>query len=132
MDEFLKYWPLAALVLTAFASFVWFTVVRLINHVDELDKAVHGPDGPVALNRGQLEAMKINYLLRADFNTEMDRVSSAIDRMRLEGIARETRILDSVERINTNNKDESRQIREDISGVHQRIDRLVSARREPD
>lgn len=129
MDEFFKWWPVIAMVVAGLTAFVWFIVRRLIDAVDKLDEQVMGPDGPVAWNRVQIEAVKVNYLTRAEFNSEMEKVSTAIDRMRLEGIGRETRILESVERINTSNREQTERLREaiktDIGGVHTRIDRLI-------
>lgn len=98
---------------TAVSGFAWWTFNRLVKRVDDS-----------VANIALIRALLPSYVLEADADVEIGKVTHAIETMRVEGIAREARILEAVRDVGKNSTQENTQLRSEITGVHQRIDRI--------
>lgn len=83
-------------------------------------KAVDGHGESIA----KLQADQAKFVQREVHDVANAQIAAIIERMRIEGHAREERILEAIERSREQNAVDTRALRGELSGVHQRIDRL--------
>lgn len=98
---------------TVVLAVISFAARRFLRQVDQ-----HGTD--IASLRDQLGS-KVSRDTHDVANAE---IAALVERMRNEANARETRILSAIERARDENSRENRDIRREVSVMHQRIDRI--------
>jgi cell division protein FtsB len=103
-----------------FASFVFavlaWLIRRFIQTVDKHDVALYGESG--------LFRLLALYVKRDDHDVANAELAAQMEKMRLEGMQREGRILEAIEREGNSSTAENRILRADFSKLHDRIDRL--------
>src|SRR5512147_1774803 len=108
-------WLTVALFLvSAVGAVVAWLLRRFIQRVDKHEAALYGEDGVFRL--------LAQYVKREDHDVANAELAAHMEKMRLEGMQREGRILEAIERQGDQATAENRIVRSDISKLHDRID----------
>lgn len=99
-----------------------FWLTRFIRTVDKHDDAIYGDKG--------LFRLLALYVKREDHDVANAELAAQIEKMRMEGIQREGRIIDAIEKQGDASTQENRILRADVGKLHDRIDRLRDQRRQ--
>ncbi len=107
----------------------WFGYLlkRFIGMQDTLTEAMFYPHGPIAQIKTEITGIhqQLPTFVKADkLELTERRLHDSIEAMRREGDTRESRILEAVGIANDSNKADNERVRTEITGVHNRIDRL--------
>jgi hypothetical protein len=89
---------------------------RFIGKVDQIDAAIYGDAG--------LFRLLAAYVKREDHDVANAELAAQMEKMRLEAIQREGRIIEAIERQGDTTTQENRILRTDLGKLHDRIDRL--------
>lgn len=107
---------IALFLLSIVLAVVGFLLTRFINKVDKLEQAIYGEAG--------LFRQLGLYVKREVHDVANAELAAQIEKMRLEGIQRESRIVEAIERQGDRATDENRITRADVAKLHERIDRI--------
>jgi hypothetical protein len=109
----------------------WYLIQRFIRAVDKLHEAVHGPDGVVAKLRADLVQTRGQFgtfQLRTEADLQQAELKELLEAMRREALAREDRVLAALRDTAATMHVDIRAVREEVSKVHSRVDRVVDRR----
>lgn len=110
----------ALFLMSAVGAVVAWLLRRFIQRVDKHEEAIYGNHG--------LFGLLALYVKREDHDVANAELAAHMEKMRLEGIQREGRIIDAIERQGDQTTAENRIVRADIAKMHERIDRLRDRR----
>ena len=108
-------------LMTVTLAAVGFLLKRFISRVDKHDEALYGEKGVFQLLQ--------NYVKREDHDVANAELAAHMDKMRLEGIQREGRIIDAIERADDRATRDNVHLRSDVVKLHERIDRIRDSQR---
>lgn len=105
-------------------------VRRYIQTVETLRGYILNPTGPVRVVQDSVAELRLKlassgFVTAGDIDVQVRDLSSLIERNRVEAMAREERILASINAAREANTAENRDLRTEITGTHRRIDALV-------
>jgi cell division protein FtsB len=103
-------------VLSLLIALMCWLLKRLLARVDNHDEAIYGKGGLFNL-LGQYVKREVHDVANAELAAQMDK-------MRMEGLQREGRILEAIEREGDRASKQNEQIRSDVSKLHDRVDRM--------
>lgn len=132
--EWDRYIPLLLFLATTVGGFLWWAVRRAIKNMDDLNRAIYHPQGSLALVRGEVIATNARfdaYVPREEIEVISGKLAESLERIRVESIAREQRMLDAINRVSQSNIEEGRITRNEIGKTNERIDRLIDNPRRP-
>lgn len=106
----------------AVGAILAFWLRRFIVTVDKHDEAIYGQQG--------LYRLLALYVKRGDHDMANAELAAQMEKMRLEAMQRESRIIEAIERQGDAATQENRILRGDLGKLHERIDRLRDQRRQ--
>lgn len=107
---------IALFLVSAVGAVLAWLIRRFITTVDKHEAAIYGDAG--------LFRLLAAYVKREDHDVANAELAAQMEKMRLEGIQREGRILDAINNQSDVSTQENRILRSDIGKLHDRIDRL--------
>lgn len=122
-----RWTPLLLFAATTVGGFLWWAVRRAIKNFDDLNEALYAPTGVVALVRSDVARTNARfdaYMPREEIEMISSKLAESLERMRVESVAREARLLDAINGVARSNIEESRITRREIGETNARIDRI--------
>jgi hypothetical protein len=107
---------IALFVASAVGAVLAWVLRRFITTIDKHEAAIYGDAG--------LFRLLALYVKREDHDVANAELAAQMEKMRLEGMQREGRILEAIERQGDQSTAENRILRADFAKVNDRIDRL--------
>lgn len=103
-------------VIGLLVSLACWLLRRLLQRIDKHDEAIFGPAG--------LYNLLGHYVKREVHDVANAELAAQMEKMRLEGIQREGRILEAIEREGDRASHDNQLTRSDVSKLHDRVDRI--------
>lgn len=119
---------LGLFVASAIGGFFWWLWQRFLKRVERLHDDLHGRDGVVADLNLSMEGIRKRYgdfVLQEEFDVQLSHLDGHIKELQREGQARELQILKAIERMDERAREDQRLLRQDLGGIHKRIDNML-------
>jgi flagellar motility protein MotE (MotC chaperone) len=107
---------IALFVASAVGAVLAWVLRRFITTIDKHEAAIYGDAG--------LFRLLALYVKREDHDVANAELAAQMEKMRLEAMQREGRIIDAISDQGSTSTEENRILRKDLSQLHERIDRL--------
>lgn len=120
---------LGVFIATGIGGFFWWLWQRFLKKVERLHDDLHGKNGVVADLNLSMEGIRRRYgefVVQEEFDVQLSHLDGHIKELQREGVAREQQILKAIERMDERAREDQKQLRNDLGGIHKRIDHILS------